>query len=234
MIPVNMWRAYPNYSPYTSTTNLYKKIQNYIMEIQGEGSAKFKPDTAIIYTAVVTESKDVKKAEKENSMITNQVINELKKLGIKEDDIETVSYNIKKTYDYVDGKQIFKSYEVKNELKITVKDLGKVGEVIDTSVENGANVIEKVTFTTLNPEIYYRKALNLAVKNAVKKSLDIGRTLNIQVNRIPIEIKEESYIDKLSLESSPYAGSLSAPKTTPILPKELEIKARVKVIFGYE
>lgn len=234
MIPVNMWRAYHDYSPYTNTTNLYKKRENYIMEIHGEGSVKFKPDTAIIYIAVVTESKDVKKAQNENAIITNRVIDELKKLGIKEEDIETVSYNIKKTYDYVDGKQIFKSYEVRNDLKITVKDLDKVGEVIDTAVENGANIIEKVTFTISNPEIYYRKALNLAVENAVKKSIDIGRTLKIKVNRVPIQIKEESYIDKLSLEYSPYTGPAATAKATPILPKELEIRARVRVIFGYE
>lgn len=234
MIPLNMWRAYPYCSPYTSTNNLYKKRQNYIMEIQGEGSVKLKPDTAIIYVAVVTESKDVKKAQKENAIITNRVIDELKKLEIKKDDIETVSYNIKKTYDYVDGKQIFKSYEVKNELKITVKNSEKVGAVIDTAIESGANIIEKVTFTISNPEIHYRKALNLAIENAVKKSIDIGITLKIEVNRVPIEIKEESYIDKLTLEYSPYASPGATAKATPILPKELEIKARVKVIFSYE
>lgn len=234
MIPLNMWRAYPNCSPYTNTNNLYKKRQNYIMEIQGEGSVKFKPDIATIYIGVVTENKDVKKAQNENIIITNKVIGELKKLGIKEEDIETISYNIKKTYDYVDGKQIFKSYEVRNELKITVKDLEKVGEVIDTAVENGANIIEKVTFTISNPEIYYRKALNLAIENAVKKSIDIGITLKIQIDRVPIQIKEESYIDRLSLEYSPYAAPAATAKATPILPKELEIRARVRVVFGYE
>lgn len=234
MIPMDMWRAYPDCSPYTNTIKLHKKRENYIMEIHGEGSIKFKPDTAIIYVAVVTESKDVKKAQNENAIITNKVLDELKKLEIKEEDIETVSYNIKKTYDYIDGKQIFKSYEVRNELKITVKDLEKVGDVIDTTVESGANIIEKVTFTISNPELYYRKALNLAVENAVKKSIDIGRTLNIKVNKIPIQIKEESYIDKLSLEYSPYAAPAATAKATPILPKELEIRARVRIIFGYE
>ncbi|MCY6371143.1 SIMPL domain-containing protein [Clostridium ganghwense] len=233
MMPLEMWDNSTSYLPYTNAINLYKKRENYIMQVQGKGRITLKPDTAVIYLGILTENKDLEKAQKENAIRTNRVIDVLKDLGISEDSIETLSYDIKKTYDYIDGKKSFRGYEVKNSLKITVTNLEIVGEVIDTAVESGANIVEKIVFTISNPEIYYVKALNLAVENAVKKSLSIGKTLKIRVNRVPIKITEESYAPRLDLEYTPFDG-VAATKSTPIQPRELEITAKVQVIFGYQ
>ncbi|MCY6483327.1 SIMPL domain-containing protein [Clostridium aestuarii] len=223
-----------SYCPYKDIVRLYNKRENYIMQVEGEGRITVKSDIAIVYLSILTENKNLEVAQKENAVKTNNVINGLKDIGINKEDIETVSYNIKKTYDYIEGKQEFRTYEVKNSLKVTVKDLDMVGEVIDTAVENGANVIDKIVFTISNPELYYRKALKVAVENAIKKSMDIARTMKVAIDKIPIKIKEQDYPETLKLEYSAYDGVATTAKTTPIQAKELEIRAKVEVIFGYK
>jgi uncharacterized protein YggE len=219
--------------PYSGSEHLYKKRENYIMEVQGDGRVKVEPDKAYVYISIITENKDVKISQKENAVRTNSVIEAVKTLGVAQEDIETISYTINKTYDYVEGRKVFRTYEVKNDLKITVRDLEKVGQVYDTAVENGANVSQKITFAVSNPQKYYRKALKLSIQNAKLKAVDIANTMEISVNKVPVKIIEETYIDMLKAEYSQNVSLKAAANGTPVQPKELEVKARVKVIFGY-
>ena len=50
----------------------------------------------------------------------------------------------------MDGKQIFRGYEVRHLLEVKVEDISKVGEVVDAAVAAGANVIYNVRFDISN------------------------------------------------------------------------------------
>ena len=59
---------------------------------------------------------------------------ELKEQGINQKDIQTLDYNIQEQYYYVDGKQLFRAYRVKNSFRVTTLDIKRIGEVIDSAV----------------------------------------------------------------------------------------------------
>lgn len=226
-------RVCTHYLPCPNSEILYKNRENYIMEVQGDGRIKIKPDKAYIQITILTENKDVNMAQEDNAAKANSVITAVKNIGVNEEDIETISYTINKTYDYAKGKKVFRTYEIRNDLKITVRDLKKVGSVYDTAVENGANVSEKITFAVSNLQKYYRKALKLSIQNAKLKAADIGNTMGISVNKLPVKIIEETYVDMLKAEYLQNVSLKAATNGTPVHPRELEVKARVKVIFGY-
>jgi uncharacterized protein YggE len=70
--------------------------------------------------------------------------------------------------------------------------MDQVGLVIDLAVANGANVVDLVEFDISDPNEYYLKALNLAIKNAQEKAMSITETLDIIVDSVPKRMTETS------------------------------------------
>ncbi|WP_034868173.1 SIMPL domain-containing protein [Clostridium lundense] len=208
---------------------LYANIKKGRIKVNGIGVVKTQPNIAIISLGVVTENKNLEVAQGENAEISTKVINGLKDMGIPNKDISTKNYTIEPQYDYVEGKQIFRGYKVTNILNVTIRDINRVGEIIDTSVKNGVNVIDNIKFTIDNMSTYYSKALNLAVKDAMRKAVEIGNTLKVNVNEIPTSIVEESYEEIIPQATMVKMYSSS----TPIMPGEINITAKIESIFNY-
>lgn len=200
---------------------------NCTIKVGGNGSVTTKPDQAILSLGVVVEDKKLQIAQQQNALISNQVIDELKKIGIHQDEIETISYTIDQIYDYPDGKKTFRGYRVKHMFKITIEDISKAGVVIDVAVQNGANVINKIKFTTSNQEFYYNEALKKATQNARKKAEEIAKALGVNVNKIPLWIIEKGTdIEQRSMRGAPRV-------ITPIQEGEIKITSSITASFRY-
>ncbi|KXZ39723.1 hypothetical protein SAMN05661008_00599 [Alkalithermobacter thermoalcaliphilus JW-YL-7 = DSM 7308] len=210
---------YPKYN------RSYYKDKCNTMTVQGRASVYARPDIATINLGVSTENKDVQLAQRENAIKSNKIINDIKKLGVKEEDIRTILYSIDRKYEFIDNKQEFVGYEVRNIFRIIIKDLDSIGKVIDISVQNGANIVENISFSLSNPEVYYKKALNKAAQNAKSKASEIARAFEVKLNKIPISITEQSIGEAYSLKL--------ASDTTPIEVGQLEIVASISVVFSY-
>lgn len=211
--------------------NNREEDKNCTIKVGGNGSVTAEPDQAIIYLGVLTEDKNVQNAQEENTAISNQVLNGLKKMGIKEEDIETTSYTIRPIYDYSNGKKNLRGYEVKHMFKITVKDISKVGLVIDVAVQNGANVIDKIEFTVSNPEFYYEEALEKALINARKKAEVIAKTMGVKMNKIPLRVVEKGRgIEPKYYDVPKLATNGMVP---PIQEGEVKVTALVTALFQY-
>jgi hypothetical protein len=101
--------------------------------VSGEGSASVSPDVVYLYLAVVTESDTVSKAMTSNKKAMNDVFAVLNKNGIADKDICTHSFSVSPKYKYVkDEDPKLVGHVVKNELKVTVRNLDKVGGLLDT------------------------------------------------------------------------------------------------------
>lgn len=201
------------------------------INVNGKGSVKVVPDIAVVNMGVEREGKDLNAVQKENAEITERVIRTLVKLGIDERDIETASYSIEPVYDHIEGKQIFRGYKVRNLLRVTVRDIGSAGRIIDTAVKNGVNIVNNIEFDIAEQEGYYYQALKLAVEDAVRRAEVVSKTMGVNIIRVPVSVTEESYgpipmVLGLSTDSKIAA--------TPIRPKKIEITASVKAVFKYD
>jgi len=198
------------------------------MTVNGRGVVKATPDIALVTMGVITEDKNLKTAQEANSVIATNVLMELKAHGINQKDIQTLDYNIEEQYDYVDGKQIFRAYRVKNSFRVTTLDIKRMGEVIDSAVAKGVNSVNGISFQVSNPDKYYNVALVKALKQAVNKAEAIKNSSRILLNSIPINITEES-----SNYLPVYESTLIKSTTTPVNPGEIQISASVKAVFHY-
>ncbi len=194
--------------------------------LNGRGQTTPIPDIAIIRLGVQTQGEDLNKVQSENANLSQAVIDALRQIGIT--DIRTFQYTISKLYEYVNGNQIDKGYTVRNILEIKINDIGQTGQVIDTAVANGANVVDLVSFDVSNRDLYYQEALNRAITNAIEKAESISQHLGIPVNLIPIRIEETSAAPAPILRNVAERAF-----ATPIEPGELLIEAFVTAVFQY-
>lgn len=204
--------------------------QRRVMTVTGIGNLSVAPDTVQIQLEVHTENKQVGQAQQENAVAMNQVIASLLQLGISRENIQTVSYNITPQYDYVDGKQLFRGFEVVNAITVKISNIEQVGNVIDVAVQNGANSISSIHFTIDDEQLYYQQALSLALVNALDKAQTMANTMQLQLDPKPIKIVEEHRTE--SVAPRMYAAK-EMSGSTPIEQGQITINATVIVQFQY-
>lgn len=211
--------------------NHYSKSQlNNIIKVFGKGILSVKPDLAKLLIGVITENVQLEVAQQENALITQNVINSILEIGVFPENIQTQNYNIRTKYDYIDGKQVFRGYEVTNNLNILITNIKSAGEVIDAAVRNGANNIGDLNFLVSNEQRYYYEVLNRAVADAQNKAMVMGNKLGVRLNNIPIRIVE---LDRGNITPLPAMTLKSASGTTPIEAGENNIEANIEVVFEY-
>jgi uncharacterized protein len=206
-------------------------LRNNILKVKGEGEIAAQPDTASVNLGVVTESKELISAQQQNSIVGNKVIDSLIALGIDRNQIQTFDYRIEPNYDYDQGKQIFRGYKVTHILEVKIDDLSIIGKVVDTAVQNGANYVANVQFTTRYKDSYYQQALVLALNNASNKAKTIANTLRVTLNPTPILVTEGT--DLIQPFESQQVAFAKGVSSTQILPGQLLIKASVAAEYKY-
>lgn len=200
------------------------------LKVFGRGTVNIKPDAAELLVGIITEKDQLEMAQKENSKVTQQVIDSIKSIGLLPKDIQTQNYNIRPKYDYIEGKQVFRGYEVSNYLKVFVRNINAVGEIIDAAVKNGANNVSGINFIVSDASRYYDEALRLAVEDAQNKARAITNKLKASLNIVPIQVVEQGRSGIVPLNGITFKASDGA---APIEPGENKITATIEAIFIY-
>lgn len=200
------------------------------MTVTGNGSVSIEPNIAKIQLEVMTEAKQVSEAQRDNAKIMNQVITGLLQLGIPRENMQTTGYSIHPIYDFVDGEQIFRGYQVINTITIQIIGIDQTGNVIDVAVQNGVNRVSNIEFTAQNMDVHYRQALSEALKNALHKAHTLAETMKVKYDQIPIKIVELSNHTQTSFKTF---STLETNESTPIEPGQIVINASVEAMFQY-
>lgn len=201
------------------------------MTVTGNGEIIAQPDYVQIQIEVRAEGKDVSLAQQENARVMNRVIESLLALNIPREAIQTAAYTISPNYDYIEGRQVFRGYEVQNAITVKITDISQAGTVIDTAIQNGANHVSAIQFKIEDSDAYYQRALNLALINAIAKAKSMAETMRVPLQPIPIRIVEESQ------NSTPVPYKLAQLSNqefaTPIEQGTISINASVQVKFQF-
>jgi uncharacterized protein YggE len=198
------------------------------IEVLGEGTVAAAPDRAVVVLGVVTEGTVLQTVQSENAETVTNIINSLLQINIPREQIQTNDFRIEIQYDYIDGQQIFKGYQVTHLLQITIDRVDQTGMVVDTAVSHGANTVTSIQFSIYQREKYENQALALAIHNARQKAVTIANTLGVSIAAVPGKVQELSP----TVGPIPFRASiLSDAAVTPIEPGELTVNAAVQVLY---
>ncbi|MBV2143970.1 SIMPL domain-containing protein [Falsochrobactrum sp. TDYN1] len=164
--------------------------------VTGEGKMNASPDMAILNLTVLREAKTAREAMSANNEAMSKVLDAMKSGGIEDRDLQTGGINIQPRYIYPDDKNDLKepritSYTVSNSLVVRVRDLTKLGTILDESVTLGVNQGGDLTFVNDNPAATINEARKRAVADAIAKAKTLADAAGVGLGRV-IEINEQS------------------------------------------
>ncbi|MBM4762855.1 SIMPL domain-containing protein [Bacillus sp. B15-48] len=208
-------------------------LNNRTITVYGNYKLSIQPNVAEIRIGVEERAVELHNAQQESARRIQQVIQAVVNMGVAQTNIQTVDYHIYPLYDFIDGSQQFKGYQVTHMLSIAIENINQIGIIIDTAIQHGANRVSNIKFTVSNIEGYYQQALQMAIENAVMKAQTIANAMRVTLHPIPVQIVEQTtktppFPHQIYTETGVVAGV-----ATPIEPGQLEIEANIVVKFQY-
>ncbi|MBS0212394.1 MAG: SIMPL domain-containing protein [Proteobacteria bacterium] len=156
-----------------------------LLQVNAHGESRRTPDVASIRAGVVTRDADANAALRANATRMTAVIAALKQAGVAERDIQTSSIGLQPQYNYGD-KQPPKitGYEVNDTVSVRLREMSKIGNVLDTLVRQGANQIYGPDFSVDKPEAALDEARRAAVEQARERAEVYAQAAGLKVRRI--------------------------------------------------
>lgn len=205
------------------------EAQNAI-SVSGEGKVSAEPDMAEIIIGVESRAPTAKEAASQNSEDMNEVMAVLEGMGIAEEDIQTVDYSIRVEMDYRgdEGPKVV-GYVVDNAVRVKVRDLDLVGDLLDQATEAGANNIYGITFTVEDPRPFQEQAREMAVAEARRKAGQLAEAADVRLGDL-VSLSEYLVGGPVYVERAAAAEGMGGG-APPISPGQLEITAQVQMSY---
>lgn len=202
--------------------------------VLSQGQVQAAPDTAMISLGVQTVAKTAQEAQVQNSQQMQAVIDKLKQLGLKDDQMFTSGISLYPEQDQFASPEsagAIARYRAMNQLTVTVPEISRAAEVLDAAVGAGANSTGNVSFTVKDDSKYRIQAIEEAVKAARPKAEAVARALGVTIK--DVKVVEEGQSGPIAFGAIDQASGLGGGMKTPIMPGQVSVIETVRVIYTY-
>ena len=190
----------------------------YTITISGEGKVTAIPDIATVSLGLETKNKNINKAQQENTDKINQLIERLKALDIKKEDIKTTSYSVFPDYNWTTGRQVLEGYKVSQNIEVKIRNFDKISEALNLIGELNLNQVGGLIFAIDEPEKYRQEARMLALEQAKQKAEALAKAADVKLGKL-VSFSEGSYQapiyyrdSALLMEAKTVGGAAPAPQ----------------------
>ncbi|SDJ54155.1 SIMPL domain-containing protein [Microbulbifer yueqingensis] len=203
-----------------------------LVSISAQGEASKVPDVAEISAGVVTEATESNEAMKANAEQMEKLIDAIAKAGIDKKDVQTSGISLTPRYaarpDNQGPNRQITGYMARNTVRITVREVDELGEVLDKMAEAGANNIYGPSFSIGEPEPLRAEAREKALQQARERAEAYAGALDMKVARI-VSISEGSQggMPRPMMR----AEMASADARTPVAPGETTVSVNLELVF---
>ena len=199
--------------------------------VMAEGKASAEPDLAMINIGVENRDVEAQKAARENNERMTAVMAALQEMGIPKENVQTVNYSIQAEIDRENVEHRVIGYVVNNSVLVKLRDMDKVGDVIDAVTEAGANNVYGIQFTFDDPSALREQARADAMADALKKAEALAQLAGVDLGR-------PRYISESFMETPYYTEQMYASQAgmggggaAPVSPGQREVIVQVQVTY---
>lgn len=196
--------------------------------VQGSGMASAVPDIAQVTLGVTTADATAQRAIAANGGAVTRIFDYLKGAGVADTDIQTAGLSVGPRFrDRRTGEPQapeITGYVVRNQVRVTVRDLTALGAVLDGVIVAGANEVAGISFDVAERERLSQEALADAVKNARARAQVLAEAAGVTLGPV-IEITEGGGGAPRPMLARAEASGL------PVAPGSLSVGSNVSVLF---
>jgi uncharacterized protein YggE len=203
-----------------------------LLEVEAEGKVLAKPDMATLVFEVNTQSPQAQAAAQENARLSARLLAALKKTLGAEEKVQSLGYRLTPVTSYQEKlrRTEITGYRTENRFRVKLKDLNRLGQVIDTGLSAGANEVRGPYFGHSREEELQEQACVAALSRARRLAEALARAQGLKVSRLVKVNTTRGLIPRRPLETRRLKAAAPAP-TTPIEVGEEEIRATLTAVF---
>jgi len=198
-----------------------------LITVTGEAEVQVSPNQAILTIGVETWDRDLGIAKQANDERVKRVLDLAKKDGVASGHVRIDRISIEPRYN--DGED-FIGYRVRKTIVLTVQNLSKFDDLLNSVLEAGANYVYGVQFRTTKLREYRDQARALALKAAREKAKSMAKELGQKVGR-PYTIVEEQYEKGMAPNVIQDSGGSSGGADKSVALGQISVNARARVSF---
>jgi len=205
------------------------------IRVAGDGKASAVPDMATIHTGVTSRANTAADALTANNKAMVTILATLKDQGIAAKDVQTSNLNIQPVHRVDEKGQTHNeiiAYEVTNQVRVQVRDLAKLGTVLDSVVRSGANLLSGVNFGIADSTSIQDKARALAIDDAKRRAKLYAAQAGVKLGKV-LNISEQP-INHQPMNALAARGFVDIDGAVPIATGEEDVRAQVYVEFALE
>lgn len=208
------------------------------LSLTGRAEVTAAPDMATISAGIVTEEKSARKALNDNNAAMAGVLQTITSAGVADKDIQTSNFSIQPKYTYPprseDGAQKPPSivgYTVSNDISVIVRDLSKLGSIMDAVVTSGANRMNRLSFSIADPEPLRNQARKAAVAEALARAKLYADAAGVSLGPILTISESAEVMPPRPMVMSRMAVQAAPEARVPVAEAEQVIKATVDIVW---
>ncbi len=201
------------------------------LSLSATGEVNAAPDMATLTAGVVTEGKTAQEAVSANSAAMARIVSALKAEGLAAKDLQTANFAVRPRYRHENGKAPrIVGYRAENHLTLRIRDLTRLGAILDRVVSAGANQIGNIAFGIEDPERLADEARKKAMASAYRMARLYAEAAGARLGPV-LRLSERRH----SPEPRPMYGRVMAMKAEsapPIETGEQTVSVTVDITFA--
>ncbi len=197
------------------------------LTVTGEGRVAAAPDMATITLGVESFADVPVEAVDASSAAMAAILDRLRALGLDARDIQTSGLSLQENWENSPGKRKVTGYRARNALTVRVRNLDRLGEVLQAVLEDGANEFSGLSFGLQEPGPLLDRAREAAVQDARDKAALYAAAAGVALGRV-LSISEAGGGGG-PMPTAMFRTEAAAP--VPVAAGETELRADVTMVF---
>jgi len=201
------------------------------LRVSGEGKAYAAPDVAVVTLAVTAIDPSLQKATRDVTDRARRLLDEVQRAGVAPADVQTARYDvqIERRAERPGAPPALSGYRVTNAVRVKVRDLARLGPLLDRATAAGANEVEGLALQKDDTAPETARALAAAVHAARAKAEEMARAAGLRLGEL-LDLSE----GRRAPGPGPFPVRAMAMReaSVPVAEGQVEVSAEVELVFA--
>lgn len=211
----------------------FGQVQPRTINVTGNSQVILAPDIAYISIGVHSEAKSAKEAVTSNNSQTQAVIDAIKGKGVDVKDIQTTNFSVYQQEKYAPtGEDLGPVFMTDNTVYVTMRDISKIGDILDASIAAGANNIYGISFDVQDKEAALATGRDEAMADAKAQAAELAKAAGATLGAVQSISYYSNPPTPIYYDMKAQPAGVGGGASVPISSGQLTLTVSVSVTYG--
>ena len=211
----------------------FGQTQPRTINVTGNSQVILAPDIAYVSIGVHTEAESAKSAVANSNTQTQAVMDAIKAKGVEAKDIQTTNFSVYQQQKFAPtGEDLGTFFMADNTVYVTMRDITKIGDILDASIAAGANNIYGITFDVQDKESALASGRDQAMADAKAQAEELVKAAGATLGSVQSISYYSNPPTPIYYDSKVASLEVGGGASVPISSGQLTLTVSVSVVYG--